>query len=74
MKKTATPDERVAAFREIVRTKAFGKIDGCGVDLFSASTVVAVYDALNETNRAKFASLKVREMVLLAFRLAKGGA
>jgi hypothetical protein len=39
------------------------------VDLWTASTVVQVHDALNETNREKFAALELLRMVDVAFRL-----
>ena len=41
------------------------------VDLFSASAVVAVYEALNETNRARFAALSIPSAAKLAFRFVK---
>jgi hypothetical protein len=60
--------ERIEQFRKIVREKQYGEVDGVTVDLFSASAVVQVHDALNETNRAKFLSLTPFQMVKLAFR------
>jgi hypothetical protein len=39
--------------RKIVKTKSMGKVAGTKVDLFSASAMVQVYDALNDKNRAK---------------------
>ena len=39
--------------RKIVKTKSMGKVSGTKVDLFSASAMVQVYDALNDKNRAK---------------------
>ena len=39
--------------RKIVKTKSMGKVSGTKVDLFSASAMVKVYDALNDKNRAK---------------------
>lgn len=42
------------------------------LDLFTASTIVQVHDALNETNRAKFAALDLSRMASVAFRLVEG--
>lgn len=38
-------------------------------DLFTASAVVQVHDALNETNRAKFAALPLLRMVDVTWKL-----
>lgn len=69
-----SPAERIAAFRAIVAACQYAKIDGTMIDLFTASTVVQVYDALNEANRAKFAALPAGRMALVAFKLTKGGS
>ena len=39
--------------KKIVKTKSIGKVSGIKVDLFSASAMVKVYDALNSKNQAK---------------------
>ena len=39
--------------RKIVKTKSMGKVSGTKVDLFSASAMVKVFDALNSKNQAK---------------------
>ena len=39
--------------RKIVKTKSMGKVSGTQVDLFSASAMVKVYDALNDKNKKK---------------------
>lgn len=47
------------------------------LDLFSASAVVQVYDALGPANRAKYAAMPIAAMVPLAFKMierANGGA
>jgi hypothetical protein len=41
------------------------------LDSFSASAIVAVYDALNETNRVKFERMRIDKMASLAFRFVK---
>jgi len=68
---TKTGAERIAACREIVASASFGKIDGCMVDLFSASAIVRVYDAVNQANQEKFARLSIAKMAKVAFQLLK---
>lgn len=41
------------------------------LDLFTASHIVALYNALNETNKAKYASLPIMRQAELAFRLIR---
>jgi hypothetical protein len=42
------------------------------LDSFSASAIVQVYDALNETNKAKFAALAIQKMAAVAFKFCGG--
>ncbi|MGA2260164.1 MAG: hypothetical protein ABSH28_01875 [Acidobacteriota bacterium] len=66
-----TPAERIAAVRQIVEEGAYAKIDGQAVDLFSASAIMAVYNALSEDKREHYASFPVGKMALVAFKLFK---
>ena len=66
-----TPQERIDAIRSIVTNCQYAKVDGIMVDLFSASAIVAVYDALSEKNRVHFSSMPAGKMAVLAFRLVK---
>ena len=61
--------ERIAACRDIVERASFAKIDGVMVDLFSASAIVKVYDAINEVNRVKFERLPIGKMARVALQL-----
>jgi hypothetical protein len=61
---------RMAALRQIASEKQYAKIDGIMVDLFSASTILSVYDALNDTNKFKYAKLPVYRMAEIAFKLS----
>ncbi len=45
------------------------KINGHMVDLFSASAIVKVYDAVNDANKSKFKALPVARMASVAFKL-----
>ncbi|MEU1552200.1 hypothetical protein ABZ517_05685 [Streptomyces scabiei] len=59
---------RMGAFRRIVALHQCEKIDGILVDATSAQLVVAVHDALNEKNRAKYGQMPVGVMVDFALR------
>lgn len=65
----ANNSERIAAIRQIVNSGQYAKVDGCMIDLFSASAIINVYDALNETNQAKFSSITAPAMGKMAFKL-----
>ena len=41
------------------------------LDTFSASAIVAVYDALNEANRESYGRMPLQKMAMVAFRLVK---
>lgn len=43
------------------------------LDSFSASAIVAVWDALSEANRAKFGQLRIDKMAKVAFKFVKVG-
>ena len=60
-----------AQLRQIVSDKQRGKVEGTMVDLFSASAIVSVLDALNEMNKEKFLKLPVDRMAEMAFRMMK---
>lgn len=64
-------EDRIAAIREVVNQKQYAKIDGTMIDLFTASVIVQVYDALSFENKAKFAAMPAGKMGLLALRLMK---
>lgn len=57
--------------REIVKEKQYRKIKGHTVDLFTASHVVQVYDALGPANQKKLESLPLPKMVDLVWKLVK---
>lgn len=66
-----SPEERISAFRKIVEKKAYAKIDGFMVDLFTANYVVQIYDMLNDTNKQKYANHKANCMANIAFQLVE---
>lgn len=60
---------RIDACRRIVERCQYGKIDGVMVDLFTASCIVKVYDALNPGNQKKMRSLPICGMADISLRL-----
>jgi len=63
--------EIIEACRSIVANCQYEKINGGMVDLFSASAIVKVYDAINEANREKFVKLPVERMARISLSLVK---
>lgn len=67
--KRGTP--RIERLRHIVEHKSAARIEGLLMDLFTASMLVQVYDALSETNRTKFLALPLRKMVSVGWSCVK---
>ncbi len=63
------PQDKLGRLRVIVERKECNEIDGVLVDMFSASVILKVHDALNEENRARFISLRIEDMVDIALSL-----
>ena len=71
VRKTPKPKgSRIDKIRFVVEHRQCCRIEGVLVDLFSASTITQIYDALNDVNKAKFAALPVPRMAQVAFQLA----
>ena len=66
-------DEKIARIKQIVDEKSYQMIEGQLVNLFSASAIMAVYNATadNPKRRLKFLSLSIPRMADLAFRVIK---
>lgn len=62
---------RIEAVRQIVERKQYAKVEGCMVDLYSASAIVKVHDALNAENQVRYRNLDIRKMASIAFKLLK---
>lgn len=67
--RTKDGDEIIAACRSIIANSQYAKINGHMVDLFTASAIVKIYDALNEANQAKLKALPVARMARIAFKM-----
>lgn len=61
--------EKIEALRDLARRHQHGRVDGTGVDAWTASTIVEIYDALSPENRAKLAARSVSSMAAIAFSL-----
>lgn len=59
----------LAKMRVIVAEHQMAKVNEFGVDLFSASAVVAVCDKLSPANREKLLGFPVPQVVSLAFKV-----
>lgn len=68
------PNDTVAtlrALRGIVEHKQHGHVQGVTVDLFTASAILAVHDALNPANQQKLLKMPPLQMANVAFKLVK---
>jgi hypothetical protein len=63
------PEEKIAQLRRIVETKTRGRVTGQMIDLFTASAILQVHDALSPANRAKYVALPISRMATVAFQL-----
>jgi hypothetical protein len=61
----------IEACRSIVANGQYEKVNGHMVDLFTASAIVKIYDAVNEANKAKLLRLPVARMASIAMQLLK---
>jgi hypothetical protein len=69
-KKKADPKVPVIdRMRLIVKECQANRIDGVYVDLFTASCVTQVYDAVNDENKKRLESLPVRKLVTVVYKL-----
>ena len=60
--------EGIEACRRIMK-EGYAKVNEVMVDSFSASAIIAVYDALNTPNRLKLESLTVGKAATVCFKL-----
>ena len=69
--------EVISQLRNILKNKQNAKVKDpksgkmMRVDSFSASAVIAVYDAINDSNKKNFGKLSLPKMVNVAFKVAK---
>ena len=63
--------DKMMKLKQIVENCQYAQVEGQRVDLYSASAICKVYDALSEENRSKYESLSVWRMADIAFKLLK---
>ena len=74
VKVDTTPDknkEKIQFFQDIVDSKSAKEIDGLFVDLFTASCVTTIYDALNDENKKKLLTLSIQGICTQCLKLAR---
>ena len=62
--------QKIQFFRDIVDTNSYKEHDNMVVDLFTASIVVQIHDALNDENKEKLLSLSIEEICFFSLKLA----
>lgn len=62
-------EERVAQLRAVVDQKQYRNYQDMVLDLFTASVILVVYDALNDKNKLNLISRPLREMAIIALRV-----
>ena len=65
------PQDRINAIKSVVDNSSYAKIDGTMIDLTSAHVIMTVYNALNDVNKGKFASMPAGKMGIVAYKLIK---
>ena len=59
----------LAEMRKIVASCTASKVNECFIDMWSASAVVKVYDAVNEKNKARLLALPVARVCQIAMQV-----
>ena len=70
MKYTSEESKYIKVARDVVKKKSAKKVDGVMLDLFTASAIVQVYDAVNSQNKKRMDGLKLTQLADIAFKLA----
>ena len=66
---TEAKASNIDQIRDIVKSKGAKKVGGVMVDMFTASAIVKVYDAINDTNKAKMDKMTVPAMANVAYKI-----
>lgn len=59
--------------QRITKNRTAEMVDGFFLDLFTASTIAAVYDAANDKQRATMDGLNLRKLAQVCFKISNGG-
>ena len=60
---------KINKIRAIVANKETMTVEGQWLDLYSASAILTVYEALTNDNREKYASMSLSKMAWFAFKM-----
>ncbi len=70
-----TPEKKIELIRNVIDRHQYQKVISSGrkeiIDATTANVIITVYDALNETNKKKFASMTYQRMADIAWKLVK---
>ena len=72
MQYTSEESKYIKVARDVVKKKSAKKVDGVLLDLFTASAIIQVYDAVNSQNKKRMDGLKLKQLADIAFKLASG--
>lgn len=61
---------RIEKLRQIVRDRQANRVEGLLVDMYTASVIVQVYDAVNDGNKKKMDATKLPQLSSICFKLA----
>ena len=59
------PEGNMAKIFKIVKDKQYAKIGGTIVDLFSASALVKIFDAVNDSNKKKLNKMNINKLAYI---------
>jgi len=68
---TSDNNSKIEKIRKVVIEKQYAKINGVMVDVYTASAIIKVFDAINAKNKIKFIALPIPRMASIAFSLLK---
>lgn len=67
--KSGGSSDILGQLRKIVDTQTMGKVDGMEVDLYTASAVTTLYDALSAENKAKYKKMPLAQMIDICLKI-----
>jgi len=74
MSVSVEPKGNMAKIFKIVNNKSYAKIGGILVDTFSASGLVTIYNAVNDTNKKKLNKMSIKKLSYVLNKSYKGGS
>ena len=62
---------RIEKLRQIIAQKQYAKVDGVIVDLFTASSIIAIYDKAGPKIRKAIEDMPIEKVASISMRLTK---